>query len=143
MTIKTILTSFLVTTLFSTVVYAETTDEQAAASTPSYVFTEQKQSIAISVSHPEFTIKLKSNPTTGYSWFLREYDSHLIAPVTHSFVKPTQKLMGAPGYEIWTFRVKAAGFSIPQQTAIRFVYARPWQSDDGTQLVFRVSTQGK
>lgn len=87
---------------------------------------------------------MKSNPTTGYSWFLREYDSTIITPVKHSFEQPSAKLMGAPGFELWTFKVKSAGFAVPQQTTIRMVYTRPWQSNDtGTQLVFRITTQGK
>ncbi|RDI48738.1 hypothetical protein AQULUS_08980 [Aquicella lusitana] len=108
------------------------------------VYTEDKQNITVDRAHPEFTIKLKSNPTTGYAWFLREYDANLISPVKHSFQKPEQNLMGAPGYEIWTFRVKPQGFLVPQQTTIRMIYARPWQgADSSTQLVFRVTTQGK
>ncbi|MEO8400272.1 MAG: protease inhibitor I42 family protein, partial [Gammaproteobacteria bacterium] len=87
--------------------------------------------------------KLKSNPTTGYSWFLRSFDSNLIQPVRHNFEAPTgKKLMGAPGYDIWTFHVKPAGFTVPQETVIRFIYARPWNSSDQTrQVVFTVTTQ--
>ncbi len=92
-------------------------------------------------AQPVFVIQLKSNPTTGFLWFLREYDDHLITPIKHSFLPPSKKLMGAPGFELWTFRMKSAGFTVPQQTTIRMVYARPWQgSDSSTQLVFRVST---
>lgn len=108
------------------------------------IYTEDKQNIVISASQPEFILKLKSNPTTGYSWYLREYDSAIITPVKHSFLPPTRMLIGASGFELWTFRVKPAGFSVPHQTAIRMVYARPWQSNDGaTQSVFLITTQGK
>ncbi len=94
-------------------------------------------------SQPEFVIKLKSNPTTGYSWFLREYDNTIMTAVKHRFQPPTQALIGASGFELWTFRVKPAGFVVPQQTTIRMVYMRPWQgSDSSTQLVFRVTTTG-
>lgn len=108
----------------------------------SNIYSENKLNIYVDSKHPEFIIKVKSNPTTGYSWFLREYDKGIITAVKHSFQAPTKKLMGAPGFELWTFRVKPAGFIVPQQTTIRLIYARPWQSDDSaTQLVFRVTTQ--
>lgn len=119
--------------------------ETKATSKSEAVYTEAKQNILVTADQPEFTIQLKSNPTTGYAWFLREYDLNLIVPVKHKFIKSTdEKLMGAPGIEAWTFRVKPAGFTVPQQTTLRLIYTRPWQGSDGsTQLVFRVSTQGK
>src|SRR5579883_3052977 len=108
------------------------------------IYTEDKLNIIATPQSPEFIIKLKSNPTTGYSWFLREYDANLITPIKHSFIKPTQDLMGAPGFESWTFKVKPIAFAVPQQTVMRFIYARPWQgSESSTQIVFHVTTQGK
>ncbi len=64
---------------------------------PNPVFTEEKPNIALAKNQPTFTIRLKSNPTTGFSWFLREYDSNLITPVKHQFIKQNTSLMGAPG----------------------------------------------
>jgi inhibitor of cysteine peptidase len=116
--------------------------KQAVETKAETIYSEDKQNILVTGGQREFTLKLKSNPTTGYSWFLREYDSQLLTPVKHRFQKPTdEKLMGAPGYEFWTFRVKPAGFVVPQQTILRMVYTRPWQGSDGsTQIVFRLST---
>jgi len=108
------------------------------------IYTEDKTNILVTAAQPQFTIKLKSNPTTGYSWFLREYDSNLVSPVKHTFQHADQGLMGAPGYELWTFKMKPAALVVPQQTIIRFNYARPWTSTDtSTQLVFHVVTQSK
>ncbi|HLB58345.1 MAG TPA: protease inhibitor I42 family protein, partial [Gammaproteobacteria bacterium] len=56
------------------VVYAETT-----------VYTEDKPAIVLTSTQPEFVIKLKSNATTGYSWFLRKYDPHFVRPVKHVY----------------------------------------------------------
>lgn len=106
------------------------------------VYTEDKLNIFVDKKNSQFVIKLKSNPTTGYSWFLREYDASLITPLKHTFLKPEEKqtLMGAPGYELWTFRLKPAAFTIPQETIIRLVYAQPWHSDGSTQMLFHVFT---
>jgi inhibitor of cysteine peptidase len=108
---------------------------------PLPVYLEDKPVLMVTIDQPEFVIKLKSNATTGFSWFLREYNAALIEPVSHEFEAPADKtLMGAPGYELWKFRVKPGSFVVPQQTMIRFVYARPWELDDGSsQLVFKVT----
>lgn len=112
--------------------------------TPANVYGEDKLNISVDSKHPTFTIQLKSNPTTGYSWFLREYDAKLLQPVKHNYKGGNTKLIGAGGFEYWTFRVSPAGFAVPQQTLIKFIYTRPWQSNaDGRELVFQVSTQAK
>jgi inhibitor of cysteine peptidase len=109
------------------------------------VYTENKAAVIVLSDHPEFTIKLQSNPSTGYTWFLRSYDANLLQPTKHVYeASANKKLMGAPGYEIWTFHVKQAGFTVPMQTFIRFVYARPWESDQqAKQIVFSVTTHNK
>ena len=106
-------------------------------------YTEDKPALMVSNDQPQFILRLKSNPTTGYSWFLREYNGSLIEPVGHTFESSSnKKLMGAPSYEVWKFRVKPGSFIVPQVTMIRFVYARPWEAEDGsTQLVFKVSIE--
>jgi inhibitor of cysteine peptidase len=114
----------------------------ADTKTPVEIFTEDQTSIAITKDKPQFVIKLKSNPTTGYAWFLREYDAQLVTPVKHVFESPKEKkVLGASGFELWTFRMKETSFKVPQQTMIRFVYARPLETDQSKQVVFRVSTR--
>ncbi len=106
------------------------------------IYQENKTNISVTQNAPQFIYQLKSNPTTGFSWFLREYDSSLVTPVNHYFQHSDTKLMGAPGYEFWTFRLKPAAFLVPHQLIIRLVYMRPWQSDEtGKQLIVRVTTQ--
>lgn len=123
-------------------IFASKTDVTANPS--SNIYDEDKQNFTVNAKQPEFILKLKSNPSTGFSWFLREYDAKLISPVKHSFQQPVKELIGASGFELWTFRVKPAGFTVPQQTTIRMVYARPSQgNDNSTQLVFRVTTLGQ
>jgi len=116
-----------------------------AISTPvPLVFTEEQPNILLNSNQSTFTVKLKSNPTTGFSWFLREYDPAILTPVRRVYDAPDAKLMGAGGYERWIFKVKPAGFVVPQQTTIRFVYTRAWQGvESSTQVVFRVSTMTK
>lgn len=115
-----------------------------AATNQATTYTEDNVSVQASPAQPIFVIKLKSNPTTGYSWFLREYDARFIKPMKHAYQAPQnpKNLMGASGYELWTFSVTPAAFKVPHQTIVRFVYARPWQSlDQAKHLAFRVTTQ--
>jgi inhibitor of cysteine peptidase len=110
------------------------------------IYSEDKQSIFVTRDQPDFKIKLKSNPTTGFSWFLREYDPSLITAVKHEFqaAEGKVKMIGAPGFEIWSFHMKPAAFTVPQQTTIRMVYTRPWDGSEGSsQLVFRIVTGDK
>jgi len=127
--LKSIATFFL---LISVVAFAEP---------PQY--TQDKPVIMATPKNPEFVIKLKSNRTTGYIWLLREYDKNLITPIKHRYLSPISQLVGAPGFELWTFRVNAAGFTVPQLTYIRFVYARPWEAatDQSSLVEFKVTTQ--
>ena len=121
-------------------------EKKAAKGNKEDFYNEDKLNIAVTADQPAFTIKLKSNPTTGYRWYLREYNQALIMPVTHRFLAADKNnnLMGAPGYELWTFKVKPEAFTVPQQMTLRMVYARPWQgADNSSQLVFRISTHAK
>ena len=52
------------------------------------IYTEDKPVIMVTAKQPEFMIKLKSNATTGFSWFLRSYDATIVQPVKESFEKP-------------------------------------------------------
>jgi inhibitor of cysteine peptidase len=106
------------------------------------VCSEDKPNAMVSAKQPQFTVELKSNPTTGYSWFLSTYDPSLIAPVKHQFVAPDTKLVGAAGYQRWVFRVKPAAFVVPHQFTIKFIYARPWDTKEtAREVTFQVMTQ--
>jgi inhibitor of cysteine peptidase len=76
----------------------------------------------------EFAIKIKSNPTTGYSWSLQK-------PLDETMVKfkrvETEKReaekppkLGAPTYEILTFEALEPG-----ETVIYLQYRRPWEKN--------------
>lgn len=100
-----------------------------------------QKSILVKKSSPVFEIFLQSNPTTGYSWLLKSYDSNLIVPVTHKFYPPEDKrLVGAPGYEKWVFQVKPVGFIVPQLTSINLIYIRPWEEQGAQVINFKVVT---
>ena len=90
---------------------------------------KEKYPSTVSVNEKEktFTVEFKSNRTTGYSWFLSQYDTHLIKPIAYQYKVPNVSIMGASGVSVWTFQVLPAAKSVPVITTITWLYARPWQ----------------
>ena len=125
---------FILTYLVASLVYA------AENKNISPIYTEDKPVVMVSANAPQFIIKLKSNASTGYVWFLQDYNSGIISVVKHTYQMPVDNnLIGAPGCELWTFRVTPAGLIVPRETMIRFVYIRPWEvAKDVKPLVFKV-----
>jgi len=103
-------------------------------------YNSPKKAILVKKDNPQFTITLESNPTTGFSWFLSKYNRNLLEVVSQKHVAPSSRLIGAPGHEVWTFRVKDVGFKVPQVLKIRMIYARPWEKKTGNSTTFRVFT---
>ena len=104
-------------------------------------YTEDQLNIIVTKDQSQFVIQLKSNPTTGYNWFLRDYDAKLITPLKYKYEAPNNKIMGASGSDTWTFSVKPTAFIVPQMMQIRFIYTRPWETQEEVkQLVFWVFT---
>ena len=72
-----------------------------------------------------FTIRMESNPTTGYGWQLsKALDEKVVQFVTNAYISPDSKLCGAGGHEVWTF--KAVG---EEQVDISMKYVRPWEKN--------------
>ena|SRR3990167_1708581 len=72
-----------------------------------------------------FSIALAANLTTGYIWTLKSYDPKYIKFLTSRYVPTNPQLIGSGGTTIFNFMIKHQ-IILPQQTLIRFVYARPW-----------------
>lgn len=105
-------------------------------------FTDPLKTIVVKKSESTFTIILQSNPTTGYLWALKNYDPKIVAPLRHKFYPLTKhKLLGAPGYEKWEFKIKPKGFTVPRLTSITLIYFRPWEDQGAQALNFRVVTK--
>lgn len=87
----------------------------------------------ITVKAPgEFSIKIESNPTTGYSWAmqpLKENEKNLVKFKEQKVEEPgeesrKERLLGAPTYEIFTFEALAPGKAV-----IELHYRKPWEKD--------------
>lgn len=105
-------------------------------------FTNPVKPIIVKKSQPSFSIILQASPTTGYAWVLKSYDDTLITPVKQEFHPAfNKKLMGAPGYEKWTFQIKNSGFIVAHITNISLAYMRSWETQDFQTTTFKVITQ--
>lgn len=99
------------------------------------------QVVALSPQKQSFSVTLSSNPTTGYSWYLLKYNSHLILPASAEFIPPkNKKLMGAPGSMRWTFSATDLAMRVPNITHITLLYARPWDLADARAYRILVTT---
>ncbi|MDE3399742.1 MAG: protease inhibitor I42 family protein [Coxiella burnetii] len=98
----------------------------AALAAPETEFTDPNKPVVVSADSPHIVLKIKSNPATGYSWFLVDYDYQLLSPERHQYIRPSGNLVGAPGFEIWQFAVNADAFRVPQVTKISLQSIRPW-----------------
>jgi predicted secreted protein len=92
-------------------------------------------------TQPVYSLRLNSNATTGYAWFLVSYPHRLIKVVQHRYVAPKRKMPGAGGYEVWQFKAKKAALAYPQVIQVKMLYARPWevQNLDAAQAFYLVT----
>lgn len=91
----------------------------------------KSKSQVVTTNHPIATFKLRSNPSTGFTWYIKNYPKHLIKIKSHEMKRPSKDndRVGAPGYEVWQFKAKKAAFKAPHVIKITLMYARPWMVD--------------
>lgn len=106
-------------------------------------FSHPKKPIVVSSDKPEFTLQLKSNRTTGYSWFMISYDRKLIRIMGSEYIAANMKRMGEPGMSVWHFRMLPEAFKVQHATKIRLLYARPFELKKGKIVTFIIVTHSK
>ena len=80
----------------------------------------------------EFTIKLKSNPTTGYHWH-PVFDEALLELISNDFTRET-KLIGASGVHRFDFKAIKPG-----RTTIKMLCKRRWEEKIQKEKEFSIS----
>lgn len=116
----------------------------STASNKTPIVTSHKKPIVVSPQNPEFAITEPSNPSTGFSWKLIDYDKNLMTWVSQKYMAAeNKKLMGTPGYEVWTFRANKTHYAVNQVGHIRMQYARPWTKKQATTINFIVIVKAK
>lgn len=85
----------------------------------------------------ELTVRLESNPSTGYHWELTaEPDGKVLAVVGSQYEAPAGGAPGAPGIEVWWLRAVGAG-----TTGFTLDYIGPDGTTVGKTFLLSVSVQ--
>lgn len=81
--------------------------------------------IVIPAGQQQFTLALKANPTTGFTWMITGYDHVQVTLISRDYRRTQPYRIGSPGFDYFTFKLKA--LTTTQQGAIHLRYARPWE----------------
>jgi predicted secreted protein len=77
-----------------------------------------------------FYVSLNSNPTTGYTWNIKNVNEKVLVPMGNAYrSNDYNNLLGQGGKEIWQFKALQAGV-----TELQLTYARPWESVQPAQI---------
>lgn len=104
-----------------------------------FSITDPAKSLFIKKDQNILTVTLKSNRTTGYSWFIKNYDHNLLSLKSYQYIAPNTAaggkapIVGAPGLESWQFTVKPEAHIAPQASEIDLIYIRPWEISNSSQ----------
>lgn len=112
----------------------------AQAAAPQTNFSDPNKTIMVSKQAPQFTITLRSNPSTGYSWFIKKYNPDFIKVIKHKYMPPISQLVGAGGVDVWTFELTPVALTAPHVLKISMLYTRAWvaQQEDQKPVKFTV-----
>lgn len=104
------------------------------------ILTDITKPIIVDASHPEVVIRLAANPSTGYQWFLSEYDQNLITSTDYKYEPAEGQMVGASGVDIWTFKVDEEAFSAPHVFKLKLEYRRPFEDQTEKTTVITIIT---
>lgn len=96
------------------------------------IYSDESKAIMVDESRPDFMIKLPSNPTTGFSWFLVDDFNPNLFEVTASEYEPALKnegVVGAGGYRTFQVHLVSTAFQVPTSAKLHFLYAKSWEVD--------------
>lgn len=85
-------------------------------------------------TNKEFIVTFDANPTTGYFW-QASYDGNILKLVDKTYKQNNTRTptVGVGGIDTFRFKALKAG-----STEIQFTYKRPWESEIGKQVTFKV-----
>lgn len=109
---------------FALFIMSALTSVTQAAPTP---LTNLNKPICLYGEQRQFTIALKANATTGFSWQLEAYDHRLLHLLWRDYQRPQTQLMGAPGIQLFRFQLNAGVATQKLDGTIHLSYRRPWE----------------
>ena len=82
----------------------------------------------------KITVKLCSNPTTGFQWGYEMSGDNAIKEEDHDFEEPNGDVVGASGTEVWTFEGTAKGTIV-----VLMEYSQPWEGGIKKEWTYRMN----
>lgn len=105
------------------------------------IYNNPDKVIVVDKFHSQFEIMQNANPTTGYSWTIKDYDKNLLNLVSSHYLTSKSQLAGAGGRMVWIFQATPEAFrqGVDAETKIQLTYARSWSPNDHpTNVEFKV-----
>lgn len=90
------------------------------------------------------SLKLSSNPSTGYSWKLELKSGSLLqsSSLDGTYYPPTNQIPGAGGYQLFELKCSESCY-IGYSEEIKLNYSRPWETVAGTTRTVLVSVSSE
>jgi inhibitor of cysteine peptidase len=101
-------------------------------------FSDPNKAIIVTAADSTFTLTLKANPSTGFSWFLAKYDQTIVEPISQKYYSTSTERVGVGGYEVWEFKIKPEALRVPQVIEVQMLYARPWEPVNSKPAIFSI-----
>lgn len=86
--------------------------------------------IVVSGSQATVNILLPAQPSTGYQWFLSNYDKNLVRVQSYRHLAGDTKKVGSVGTDEFKVVVHNRFKNAPQKQTLTFEYMRPWDPSD-------------
>ena len=80
------------------------------------------------------TVRLCSNPTTGFQWSYEMSGDTVLKEEDHDFEEPDSDVVGASGTDVWTFEGTAKG-----TTEVLMEYSKPWEGGTKKEWTYRMT----
>lgn len=93
------------------------------------------QVIRLNADQQTVDVALPANATTGYQWFVQNYDHDLLILQDYRYVPKSvpKGVVGSGGTAIFTFTIDPRFYDGPQITQVNFVYEQPWNAGQNVQ----------
>ena len=83
----------------------------------------------------KITVKLCSNPTTGFQWSYETIGEAALMEEDHDFEEPEDNgVVGASGKEVWTFEAVEKGM-----TEVRLAYSQTWEGGEKEEWTYTMT----
>jgi inhibitor of cysteine peptidase len=129
-----IIAMFLV---LAAVVFAVGFAEKPETAETGQIVTEADNGTTISLKNGEnFTLQLRENPSTGYSWQINLTEGLSILSDNYTQDEAPEGMAGVPGTHSWIIEAVDQG---SQQ--VNGIYKRPWENTTGTEDNFTLTVE--